>query len=284
MPAMSAESITLTRGRLYVVLAAIMWSTSGVFAKKIGLPAVTMACLRALFAGAVLLPLMRPRFLSFRPAMLGMVACFTTMNVCYVTALTKTTAANAIFLQYTAPAWMFLASVLWLGEPFDRRSFQSLLISMLGVVVIVAGNWSGASFGVVLGLVAGLSYGGVAVFLRVLRAENAVWLTVLNHLSAGLVLLPVVLWRPELSPGDFTGIQWFALALFGAGQMALPYVLFSRGLTAVSAQEAGIITLLEPVLNPVLTLLVVHEVPAASTLVGGAVILAGIGWRYVRRS
>ncbi len=274
--------MTLNRGRLYVVAAAALWSLSGVLAKTIELPGPTMACLRALFAAAVLLPLLRPRLISIRPAMLGMVVCFTTMNVCYVTAITKTTAANAIFLQYTAPAWMFLASVLWLREPFDRRSLQSLALSMMGVAVIVAGNWSGASVGIVLGLVAGLAFGGVAVFLRLLREENSVWLTVLNHSVAGLVLLPFVLSQTELHPRHATSTQLAALAIFGAVQMALPYILFSRGLSVVSAQEAGVVALLEPTLNPLLTYLAVGEVPTASTLAGGAIILAAVAWRYLR--
>jgi drug/metabolite transporter (DMT)-like permease len=281
---MPKPMLTLNRARLYVVLAALMWSTSGMLAKLIALPGPTMACFRALFAAAVLLPLLRPRRISFRPAMIGMVACFATMNVCYVTSITLTTAANAIFLQYTAPAWMFLASVLWLREPLDRRSLASLMVGMAGIAVIVVGSWQSASFGVVLGLVAGAAYGGVAVFLRALRDEDPFWLTTINHFVAGLVVLPFVFQRPEWSPAGVTIGQWLGLAIYGAVQMATPYILFSRSLTVVTPQEAGLITLLEPVINPVLTWLAVGEVPATSTFIGGAIILAGVGWRYLGRN
>ena len=73
--------ISLKQGRLLVFLAAIMWSTSGMLAKLIALPGPTMACFRALFAGLILLPFLPRHAISFRPAMLGMVACFATMNV-----------------------------------------------------------------------------------------------------------------------------------------------------------------------------------------------------------
>lgn len=268
---------------MLVAAAAVLWSLSGVLAKSIDLPGPTMACGRALFAGAVLVPLLRPRAITFRPAMLGMVACFASMNVCYVTALTRTTAANAIFLQYTAPAWMFLASVLLLGEPLDRRSLASLIVGMAGIVVIVLGGWQQEPLGIALALVAGVTYGGVAVFLRVLRDESPVWLTALNHLAGGLILLPVLAARPEWSLVGLEPTQYGALAVFGVVQMAVPYILFSRGLSAVTPQEAGIIALLEPVLNPVLTWAAVGEVPSSSTLVGGAIILAGVAWRYAPR-
>lgn len=277
---MFESTLTLNRARLYVVLAALMWSSSGMLAKLIDLPGPTMACGRALFAAAVLVPFLRRSKVSFRPAMLGMVACFATMNVCYVTSITLTTAANAIFLQYTAPAWMFVASVLWLRDPLDLRNLVSLTVGMVGVAIIVLGNWHSASLGVALGLVAGLSYGGVAVFLRVLRDEDPLWLTTINHLVSGLVVLPVILTKPEWSFSQISAGQLIGLAIYGALQMSVPYCLFSRALSLVTPQEAGLITLLEPVCNPLLTWLAVGEIPAPSTFIGGAVILAGVCWRY----
>ena len=277
-------TLTLNRARLYVVLAALMWSTSGMLAKLIALPGPTMACGRALFAAVVLVPFLRRGKVTFRPAMLGMVACFTIMNVCYVTSITLTTAANAIFLQYTAPAWMFLASVLWLGDRLDRRNLASLIVGMAGIAIIVVGSWERASLGVVLGLVAGLSYGGVAVFLRVLRDEDPFWLTTINHLVSGLVVLPFVLTRPEWSFSLASTGQLIGLAIYGALQMSVPYCLFCRALSVVTPQEAGLITLLEPVLNPMLTWLAVGELPARSTIFGGTFIVTGVGWRYTRLS
>ena len=73
------------------------------------------------------------------------------------------------------------------------------------------------------------------------------------------------------------------LALFGVFQMALPYWLFTRGLRAVSSQEAAIITLIEPLLNPVWAYLITPEkdTPTLPMLLGGALILFALVWRYV---
>jgi drug/metabolite transporter (DMT)-like permease len=74
--------------------------------------------------------------------------------------------------------------------------------------------------------------------------------------------------------------QLVVLFLFGAVQMGLPYWLVARGLRVVSPQEAGMITLLEPLLNPLWAYLIAAEAPSALTLVGGAFILGALAWRY----
>ena len=71
------------------------------------------------------------------------------------------------------------------------------------------------------------------------------------------------------------------LALFGGLQMGLPYFLIARGLRSVSAQEAGMICLLEPILNPFWASLVsTQEIPSNATFLGGALILGALAWRY----
>ncbi len=274
-------------GRLCIVLAALLWSTSGGFTKVLTLdtplglnaPEVTplqIAFFRPVFACLVLLPTLRRRDLAFRPLMLPMTATFAVMNAAFVSAMSLGTAANAILLQYTAPMWMFLASVWWLGERADWRSFVALLVGLVGMGVIVAGGWREAQLGVVgLGLLSGVTYAGVVLCLRVLRDVSGSWLTVLNQFASALVLVPFVYALPMPSPG-----QLAVLFLFGAVQMALPYWLMARGLRSVSAQEAGTITLLEPLFNPLWAYLVAAELPSSTTFVGGAFILGALAYRY----
>jgi drug/metabolite transporter (DMT)-like permease len=100
----------------------------------------------------------------------------------------------------------------------------------------------------------------------------------------GLVLLPIVyLIVPAMtgaSPPSPTLAQWLVLFLFGALQMGFPYFLVAKGLRTVSPQEAGTITLLEPLLNPVWAFWLAGEVPSPWTLAGGAFILGALVWRY----
>jgi drug/metabolite transporter (DMT)-like permease len=264
-----------------------LWSTSGAFAKvltkntifELNTPPVQplpMAFGRTLFAALALIPTLRRRDFSFRPAMVPMVLCFALMNATFVSALALGTAANAILLQYTAPLWMFLASVWWLGERADRHNLWALLVGLLGIGVIVWGGGQEAQLDIVaIGLTSGLAYAGVIVFLRILRDASSRWLTVLNHLVGAIVLIPFVYASDMPTRG-----QIIVLFFYGAAQMGLPYWLMAKGLRTVNPQEAGTIALLEPLLNPLWAYLVADEKPSGYTFFGGMFILGALAWRY----
>lgn len=269
--------------RLMILLAALLWSTSGAFSKSIALDGPRMAFWRAFFAALVLLPFLRrrpppeDRTRDWRSIFM-MMLCFSVMNLAFITAMTMTTAANVIFLQYTAPLFIAMAAP-FLGEAFDKENWLPLALGTIGVGVLMWGS-DPRTPGVWLALLAGLSYAGVAVFLRKLRDEDPIWLTVLNHGGAAIVVgLFLVTTRAPLAVSVDKGM---VLLAFGALQMAVPYLLFANGLKTVSAQEAGVLTLFEPLFNPIVTYLVVQEVPTARTLWGGAFLLSGVGLRLAR--
>jgi drug/metabolite transporter (DMT)-like permease len=232
----------LLRGRLFIVLAAVLWSLSGAFTRVLGddtplrlgpepVGGLTIAFYRVFFAGLVLVP---------------------TLRRCD------------------------------LGEVASARGWAALLLGLAGVAVIVAGGWTGGDLPVIgLGLASGLFFAGVVLFLRVLRGASAGWLTVLNHLGAAAAVAPLLLISGKGWP-SLTWSQLGVLALFGAVQMGIPYLLMARGLRVVSTQEAGVITLLEPLLNPLWAYLVApqKESPTAFTLAGGVLILGALAWRY----
>lgn len=285
-----------TQGRIYIVLAALLWSTSGAFTKVLTQPtfvganepaieplhlfgkdfAVQLACYRALFAGLVLAATVRRADISFRPLMIVMAVCFALMNITFVSAQALGTAANAILLQYTAPLWMYVAGIYWLGEQPDRRGTIALLAGVFGILVIVIGSSQEGDLAVtMIALASGLTYAGVLLCLRVLRGLSPRWLTAWNHLLGAAVLIPFVM---ALKPP--TLLQYVILFFFGAAQMGVAYWLVAHGLKTVSPQEAGTLTLLEPLLNPVWAYLVAGEVPQPMTFVGGAIILGALAWRY----
>ena len=277
-----AQRSSLT-GSLWILGAVLLWSSSGLFAKAPIFeewPAATRGSLlafwRALFAGLLILPAVRrPRW---NPHLIPMTACFALMNVTFLTAMTLTTAANTIWLQSTAPLWVFVFAVLFLGEPVRRRNVIALVTGLVGIGIILQAEIQGQNVnGVVLGLTSGLGYAGVVIFLRQLRDENGPWLIVLNHLVAALSLLPFVIYRNEWPSVP----QFLMLAAFGFFQMGLPYVLFARGLRHLHSQDASLIGLVEPLLVPVWVFLAIKEVPATWTIAGGGFILLGLVIRVV---
>jgi DME family drug/metabolite transporter len=178
-----------------------------------------------------------------------------------------------------APIRLALAGIFWLKEPADRRTLISLVVSMIGVAIIVAGSWNDQLLAAGLAIGSGVTYAGVLIGLRLLRGLSSRWLTVFNHLFAAAALSPALLFCWKATP---SWPQVVTLALYGSLQMGLPYFLAARGLRVVSSQEAGMLTLLEPLFNPLWAYFVYRqtETPPSSTLMGGACILAALAWRY----
>jgi len=277
-----------TRGRLMVVAAAILWSTSGFFAKAplfeqwpIEQRGLYQAFWRAVFACLFVVFLVRrPRW---RWSLVPMALVFAAMNYTYLTAMSRTTAANAIWLQNVAPVWVFLIGVFVLGERIQRGDWLLVTCGALGVGFILFFEAQGTQMtGVIFGLLSGVTFAGVVLCLRQLRELDAAWLLTLNLATTALVLSPVVV-ADEIWP---TGKQTVYLAAFGMLQLGLPYFLFARGVRSISGHEAAGIALLEPILVPVWVFLAWHAEPTYQaprwwTYVGGALILTGLFWRYV---
>ena len=273
------------RGRLLLIVAAVFWSMSGLFLKSDPLAALpladrgpALACYRALFAALGILPFVRWSRARWVWLLLPTIIAFTLMNALVVTAFTRTTAAAAIFLQYTATVWAFLFGVLFLRERVDRPNLIALIFAVCGITWIVWSDWHGANFtGNLLALGSGLSFGAVILFLRALRNEESLWIIFLLHLVSGAVLLPWVLHRGV----SLSTLQWTLIALMGMVQMGLPYVLFARGVRHVRVQEASLLLLLEPILNPIWVLIVWGEEVPLATWIGGGLIVGGLALRYL---
>lgn len=225
----------------------------------------------------VFMPFLRRKDWRFNGPVLVSMLSYTAAISAFVSANKLTTAANAIVLQYTAPILVYLFSWLVLGERISRLNGLALSAGMLGVGVISfdsAGQPEMA--GVLLALLSGILFAVYMVNLPRTKEINPVYLTWINNFVCALVLLWVVKSRLALS-----GIDLLLLVVMGAVQLGVPYFLFSKGLRTVSLQEAALIALIEPVLNPLWVALAVGEIPSVATLVGGALILLGLGARYV---
>jgi DME family drug/metabolite transporter len=274
----------LVSARLLVLGAAVLWSTSGFFVKApylAGWPGPVIAFWRAAFACVVLWPLVRRPRWSWR--LLPAAVTFVAMNYTYLTAMAKGSAANAIWLQCTAPVWVLLIGVFVFGERAVWRDWLLIAFAAAGVTVILYYESQGESLEAVgWGLASGVFFAGVVLSLRQMRDMESAWIVAINHLTTAIVLAPLAL-APLWGEGEHfpAGIQWPLLAGLGIVQMGLPYVLFARGLKHISGHEATGIGLLEPLLVPVWVYLAWGDRPAWWTLVGGGMILSGLVIKYV---
>ena len=275
-----------------LILAAVMWSMSGIFAKAPWLEAwpiesrgMLLAFWRTLFAGLFLLPLIRRPQWSWR--LVPTTLIFAAMNVTFLTAMARTSAANAIWLQNTAPVWVIAHSIIFLKTRLSQREIAMAFFASAGVGVILLFEFSTADQlsrnGVVWGIFGGVAFAAVVISLRWVRNLEPAWVVVANHLVTAALLSPVV-----ISEGIYpSSSQTLWLICFGVIQLGLPYILFARALHHVPSHEASFIVLLEPLLVPIWVYLMwshreSYQAPSWWTLVGGGLILAGLLVLYVQ--
>lgn len=261
-----------------IVLAALFWSSSGFFAKAnvfAGWHPFLLAFWRATFASLILTPMVRRPTWTWK--LVPMAVTFVLMNVTFISAMVYSTAANAIWLQGTAPVWVLLVGVFVFREPAHRLDWLLIGLSTLGIGIILYYESQGQQIvPVLLGLASGVFYGGVVLSLRRLRELDSAWLVAVNHVATSVALAWTVPWTGEWPHGA----QWLYLAGFGMFQMGLSYFLFARGVRGLTGHEAAGIGLLEPLLAPLWVYLAWNERPAWWTLAGGSLILSGLIIRY----
>ena len=283
----SPQAAREARSRLLLLIAAVMWSMGGVLAKSpwiVEIPVesrgAVLACYRTLFAAGALAPFVNWRHVRPQRGMIPTALSYAAMNILYLSALTRTTAAAAIFLQYTAVAWAAVLGWLILRERPHRADWLALLCACCGIASIVGWETSREhAAGNLIGLASGVAYAAVAVGLRGLKSSDPVWVVMISNLTAGMCLLPWVLSLPlELRPA-----QWSVLGAFGIVQLTIPYLLFAVAVRSVPAHEAALLTLVEAVLNPIWVWLIIGEHAPTATWVGGAWIVAGLALQQILR-
>lgn len=281
------ESRLVRRARLSLVVAAILWSLSGAFTRimttdttpVIGFSAheppmspLAMAFWRVFWGGMLLLPFVKPSQVRFTWRMAPVAIAFAFMNATFVASLALGSSASAVLLQYTAPFWLVMAGWFFWREKLDRATLVSLTLAMAGVACLVVEGWEdGHLTAVVLALASGIGFALVLMGLGWLKDLPSAPVTVVNFLTGALLLLPVVLMNapPTLK-------QLAMMALFGGVQMGLPYLIAARALRHIPAREAGLITLLEPLLNPIWSRLLAPESePITGWMICGALAILG---------
>src|SRR3954471_19723946 len=231
---------------LSVAAAAMLWSSGGLFIKLAPMPGLAVACGRSLIAAAFYLLLLRP---DLRKASWATAAAYAGCIVTFVAATKLTTAANAIFLQYTGPAYVLVLSPLLLDEPFRPLDAICVLLSLAGMSLFFVGKVeAGQAAGNVLGIVSGVFFALTVVLLRRDARSgrgDALPATALGNLLAAAVTLPFALHAlPEMLTVRGAGV----LLYLGIVQLGVAYWLFVKGVRRVPAAEASLISMLEPVL------------------------------------
>ena len=269
----------MLRPRLEILAAAVLWSTAGAAIKLCALTGWQIAGGRSLVAGLFVFAFFPEsrRLPGWRVLLVSV--SYTATVVFFVLATKLTTAANAIFIQDTAPLWVLLLSPWLIHERPTRGELLAVPIYGLGLGLFFLDELSaGQKLGNLVALVSGVAFAFSIVGLRHVKgAGNSAiaW----GNLLAAAVALP--LWTQGPVP---RALDLALLLYLGVFQLGLAYVLFSKGLHGTPAVEASLLALLEPVLNPIWTFLLAGERPGPWAIAGGAIVLAATAWRTLQPS
>lgn len=268
------------KGTLYVFLAAVLYSIGGLCIKVIPWNGMSINSGRNIIAMAVIgLYLWRVRHpLKWnRWIALGALAVYGT-NALFSVANKLTTAANVIVLQFTAPIFVILFSILFFRKKPTRLDLIACGVVFGGVIFFFVDSLgAGNTLGNGLALLAGVCYSGVFL-LNDLPDSDAISSVFWGDLISALTGLPFL-----VRESTFTPTAIISLVVLGAFQVGLAYILMTEGLKTTPAVTASLVSGIEPVLNPLLVAVFYHECIGPTALVGAIIVVAGVlGYNILR--
>src|SRR5216684_76049 len=266
------------KGILLIIAAALLWSTGGIGIKAIADSALKVTFYRSLFAAVALMLFLgrgvwaRRQWTSttaFIIAIISYGGCLTS----FVIATKWTTAANAIFLQYAGVVWVLLFSPLVVREPMRTRDAVAITVAFSGMALFFVGRFEAHGMaGNAMALLSSVFFASLILMLR--REQRAAQAAVTwGNVVCALAVLPLVAHDLALTPRSFA-----VLAFLGIFQIAIAYFLFVRGLAYVTATQASLTGMLEPVSNPIWVFLFLGEKPSGYAIGGALIVLAAIAW------
>jgi drug/metabolite transporter (DMT)-like permease len=266
------------RGILYIALGALLWSTGGICIKAVDDPPLKVSFYRSVFAAITLFLLFRKQVRARpSPAFLAAIFSYGACLVSFVTATKWTTAANAIFLQYAGVVWVLLLSPFVVREPMQRRDAIAIFGAMSGMALFFVGRFEARGMsGNAMALLSSVFFALLILSLR--REHDAARAAVTwGNVFIAVVLLPFVANDLSVTPKSLA-----VFAFLGVFQIALAYAAFVKGLKYVTATQASLVGMIEPVANPIWVFLILGERPSLYAIAGAAIVLTAIAWHTMK--
>lgn len=273
-------------------LCAVLWSSGGILIKLTDWNPLAIAGTRSLI-GAITMMIVLQRIPKLpvkkddgsvdikqtADKIIATVAYSATM-ILFVQATKLTTAANAILLQYTNVLYVIIFGPILLGEKNTWVDYLSAGGIFTGMILLVSGGFDNVGLtaenitGIVYALLSGFAFGCTTIFMRRQKDGHPEDSFILSHVLTFIIAIPVI------TASGVPGVQSMgALLLLGIFQIGLSSVLYAWGIRRVHALTAVLITMSEPVMNPVWVLIFYKEIPTAYSVAGGIIILAFLFFR-----
>lgn len=265
---------------LCVVIAAILWSTGGLLIKWVDWNPIAIAGIRSGISSMVMLGFwwILTKRLPKKPDKFVLLAAinYVVLVMLFVSANKLTTSANAILLQFTAPAWVMIFGAWFFKEKFHKKDVITVVVVFAGMLLFFIGDIDGGGLlGNILAIFSGISMALMIISLKKVKNHKPLEVIFWGNFFTFFVGLPFYF---SLS---FTGSNLVGIILLGVFQLGLSYIFFTKGIQNVSALEGILIPVIEPLLNPVWVFLGTGEKPTQFALIGGAIVIAAVVYHSV---
>lgn len=260
------------KGILAVFLTAILWSSGGLFIKLISLDSMELSFFRCAIAAVVFALMFRKRILKLNSLALLNSIAYAAVLILFVIATKTTTAANAIFLQSTAPIYVLIFEPLLTKTKWERINIITIVVCFFGMILFFMGDLTpGDIKGNIAALLAGVAFAAFFLGMKKNEPQYGESSIFYGNVIVALICIPFITDMNSISVQDFAMVSFL-----GVFQIAFAYALFSYGLKRIIAVEASIISMFEPVLNPIWVFIGYGEVPSFYAIIGGIIIMTAI--------
>lgn len=260
------------------ILAAIFWSIGGVFIKILPQDSFTILFYRSFYAAITFIIIFRQKLFKFNRKSWISAAFYAPLLISFVAATKLTTAANAIFLQYLAPAIILILEPYILRTKLTRLNIMTVIISMLGMCLFFIDQFTKPDswIGIGLAVLSGFILAGLFISQKMNEPEYHPGAIFLGNILVCVITLPWFIKNPYPSL-----LENNYLMILGVVQIGLGYAFFVYGQKYLTAVESSLIAMLEPILNPIWVYLGYGEKPGFFALLGGAIILGALVYRIL---
>lgn len=262
---------------LFLVLAAaLLWSTGGLFIKWTQLSAFELTFGRSLLAALVVAFFTRREGFRLNGMTILTSLLYAGLLLLFVVATKLTTAANAIFLQYTAPIYVLLLEPLFYKEKFRRSDLITVVVCIAGMSLFFIGKLRPQDVsGNLAALASGLCF---AFYILLLRHPHSQRVNRASSVIYGNLLLVIFTAPAGIAALEHMTIRDTGSVLYlGVFQIGVAYTLFTLGMArGVRSLDAAIVGYIEPVLNPLWVFIFLGERPTNWALIGGVIIIAAV--------
>jgi drug/metabolite transporter, DME family len=271
-----------TKGIYATIIAAIIWSTAGLFIKLLTQDAFTILFYRSLFSATAFLVILGRNALYINKLTIIGALFYAPLIFCFVTSTKLTSAANAIFLQYAAPAYVLLLEPYLLKTKLKRIDILTVVLCIFGLLLFFMDqfekpeNW----LGMLLAVFSGFMWTGLVLSQRKNEPKYQGGSIFYGNIIVIICMIPWFKAAPYPQ-----GTELIYLLFLGFVQLGLGFILFTYGQRHIPAIDSSLIAMIEPLLNPVWVIIGYGEVPSMWAFIGGGVILSSLIVRmlWVRR-